>query len=53
MLSVEEALDRILSFFHILEPEDRPILDALGQGFSYEEIRLVRLGMMMAARPGV
>ena len=31
MLSVEEALDRILSFFHILEPEDRPVLDALGQ----------------------
>ena len=31
MLSVEEALDRILSFFNILEPEDRPTLDALGQ----------------------
>ena len=31
MLSVEEALDRILSFFHTLGPEDRPILDALGQ----------------------
>ncbi len=31
MLSVEEALDRILSFFHVLEPEEKPILDALGQ----------------------
>ncbi len=31
MLSVEEALERILSFFHVLEPEEKPILDALGQ----------------------
>ncbi len=31
MISVEEALDRILSYVTLLEPEDRPILDALGQ----------------------
>ena len=31
MLSVEEALERILSHFHVLESEERPLLDALGQ----------------------
>src|SRR5438045_4790997 len=31
MISVEEALERIVSYVHLLEPEDRPILDALGQ----------------------
>ncbi len=31
MLSVEDALERILSVFHVLEPEDRPILEAIGQ----------------------
>lgn len=31
MISVEEALERILSYVSVLEPEDRPILDALGQ----------------------
>ncbi len=31
MLSVEEALERILGFFHPLEPEESPILEALGQ----------------------
>jgi len=31
MISVEEARDRILSFFHRLEPEQKPLLDALGQ----------------------
>lgn len=31
MISVEEALDRILVTIHQLEPEDRPLLDALGQ----------------------
>jgi molybdopterin molybdotransferase len=31
MISVEEALERILSYVHVLEPEDRPILEALGQ----------------------
>ena len=31
MLSVEDALERILGFFHVLEPEEKPILEALGQ----------------------
>ena len=31
MLSVEEARERILAFFHVLDPERKPILDALGQ----------------------
>lgn len=31
MLSVEEALDRILAHFNVLEPEERPLLEALGQ----------------------
>ncbi|HLZ73040.1 MAG TPA: gephyrin-like molybdotransferase Glp [Dehalococcoidia bacterium] len=31
MISVEEALERILSFVHELEPEDQPLLAALGQ----------------------
>jgi len=31
MISVEEALERVLSYVHVLEPEDQPILDALGQ----------------------
>ncbi len=31
MLSVEDALDRILAHFHVLETERRPLLDALGQ----------------------
>ena len=31
MISVEEALERILSYFSRLEPEERPITDALGQ----------------------
>ena len=31
MISVEEALARILSYVPILEPVDTPILDALGQ----------------------
>jgi molybdopterin molybdotransferase len=31
MISVEEALERILSSVHILEPEKKPILDCLGQ----------------------
>ncbi len=31
MLSVEEALERILGFFEVLEPEEKPILDAVGQ----------------------
>src|SRR5438270_4910559 len=31
MISVEEALERILSYVRLLEPQNRPILDALGQ----------------------
>ena len=31
MLSVEEALKRILDVVHVLEPEEAPIMDALGQ----------------------
>ncbi len=31
MLSVEEALERILSVFHVLKPEDKPVLEAIGQ----------------------
>ena len=31
MISVEEALERILSYVHLLESQNRPILDALGQ----------------------
>ena len=31
MLSVEEALERILSYFHPLEPEKVPILESLGR----------------------
>ena len=38
MLSVEDALARILSFFHALEPEDKPILDALGQHLAEDAV---------------
>ena len=31
MLSVEEAREKILAFFHVLEPETKPILEAQGQ----------------------
>ncbi|MCH7698938.1 MAG: molybdopterin molybdenumtransferase MoeA, partial [Chloroflexi bacterium] len=31
MISVEEALERILSYFNRLEPETQPITEALGQ----------------------
>jgi molybdopterin molybdotransferase len=31
MISVEEARERILSFVRVLEPEEKPLLDALGQ----------------------
>ncbi len=31
MLSVEEALERILSYFHVLDPETKPLLEAQGQ----------------------
>ena len=38
MISVEEALERILSFVHRLEPEERPILEALGQVLAEDAI---------------
>lgn len=31
MISVEEALDKILALVHVLEPEEKPILETLGQ----------------------
>lgn len=31
MISVEEARERILSFVHALEPEEKPLLECLGQ----------------------
>lgn len=31
MISVEEALEKILSFFDVLDPEEKPILESLGQ----------------------
>ena len=31
LISVEEALERILASVHLLEPETKPLLDALGQ----------------------
>ncbi len=31
MLSIDEALERILGYVDVLEPEERPILEALGQ----------------------
>jgi len=31
MISVEQALEKILSYVDILEEEERPILDCLGQ----------------------
>ena len=38
MLSVEEALERILSAIRVLEPEEKPILDALGQVLSEDVV---------------
>jgi len=31
MISVEEALERVLDYVDVLEPEQKPILDCLGQ----------------------
>ncbi|MFQ5861393.1 MAG: gephyrin-like molybdotransferase Glp [Dehalococcoidia bacterium] len=31
MLSVEEALERVLGLVHVLEPEEKPLLEAVGQ----------------------
>lgn len=38
MITVEEALERILSNVHVLEPEEKPILDCLGQVLA-EDVR--------------
>jgi len=38
MISVEEALAKILDFIEVLKPEERPLLDCLGQVLA-EEIR--------------
>ena len=35
-LSVEEALGKVLGYVHQLEPEERPLLDALGQVLAEE-----------------
>ena len=37
-LSVEEALEKVLGYVHALEPEEKPLLDALGQVLA-EEVR--------------
>ncbi|TET97208.1 MAG: molybdopterin molybdenumtransferase MoeA, partial [Dehalococcoidia bacterium] len=31
MITVEEALEHILSYIDVLEPEEKPLLEALGQ----------------------
>ena len=31
MISVEEALEKVLSYVEVLKPERKPILDCLGQ----------------------
>ncbi len=36
MISVDEALERILSYVSVLEPEEKPVLDALGQVLAEE-----------------
>ena len=36
MLSVEEARERILAFFHVLDAEDKPIMEAQGQVLAEE-----------------
>ena len=64
MLSVEEALERILSAFYVLEPEERPLMDALGQvlaegyprcGFKFntwEELKTLALHFAQGFQPG-
>ena len=36
MITVEQALDKILSYATALEEEERPILDSLGQEALYQ-----------------
>jgi molybdopterin molybdotransferase len=38
MISVEEALERILSYVHVLEAEEKPVLDALGQALAEDVV---------------
>ncbi len=38
MISIDEALERILSYVHRLEPEDAPVLDALGQALAEDVV---------------
>ena len=38
MLSVEEAFERILGFFHVLENEEKPLVEALGQVLSEDAV---------------
>ncbi len=40
MLGVEEALERILGFFHVLEPEEKPILKAMGQVLAEDAVSM-------------
>ena len=43
MISVEEALERILGFVHVLEAEDKPLLEALGQVLAEDVISGVNI----------
>ncbi len=38
MLSVEDALERILDHFHVLDSEERPLLEALGQALAEDPV---------------
>jgi molybdopterin molybdotransferase len=38
MLTVEQAYERILEFFHVLELEEKPLLDAVGQVLAREAV---------------
>ena len=40
MLSVEDALERILDHFHVLDTEEVPLLDALGQVLAQDAVSL-------------
>jgi molybdopterin molybdotransferase len=46
MISVEEALERILSYVTLLEPEERPILDALGQVLAEDVVSTIDIPPM-------
>ena len=40
MLSVEDALERILDHFHVLDAEETPLLEALGQILAEDAVSL-------------